>query len=196
MQKAIEKWYFSLVLVPVIINYLTDLIPIPKILSNWEITAIGSLTFLSIILTFELIAEKRNNKLNKKDVEIINKLLSIIDVDQFQEEIFDAHAGNGYPQRAIRSAIDFTNQSLLLTNLTTDKKLNRLIENFTTSLRAFLDFSGMNLFGERDDYKPDRNAYNSDLEYEQAMKKMDNLTDSAFDDLFQLIEYAKSRRYI
>tara|TARA_B110000003_G_scaffold68842_1_gene70104 strand:- start:61814 stop:61951 length:138 start_codon:yes stop_codon:yes gene_type:complete len=36
MKKIRDKWYFGAIIIPVILNYLTNYIKIPVIFENWE----------------------------------------------------------------------------------------------------------------------------------------------------------------
>lgn len=157
MNRLLNRWYVSLIFLPALINYLTELIPLPKILGNWQLTLIGSLLIVISILIFELYRLKASLSINEKDCDILIKLLNTLNVDLFQKEIFEQDSHYGYLKEPIGNIINFTESSQLLSNRTTDKKLNKLIDNLSDSLDEFTRYSGGQLYGGNDLwYTPDK----------------------------------------
>ena len=52
MKKIIEKWYLSLILIPIIVNLITARLNVKDFFDNWELTIISVLIILGVILIY------------------------------------------------------------------------------------------------------------------------------------------------
>ena len=106
MGKLLNKWYFGLIVIPILINLLTNSIGLPDLFKDWSMTIIATLSFVIIILSTELILLSKKIrgitfKPKKSDKKIIKKLLTTLDVNAFHEDIKDQDSWYGYKQEAI-----------------------------------------------------------------------------------------------
>ncbi|GEM_PF-1883367 len=54
MSRVLEKWYVSLIIIPILLTYLTNYFTIPLLTSDWKIAIIFSLSITVIILLLEI----------------------------------------------------------------------------------------------------------------------------------------------
>lgn len=200
VKKIAEKWYFGLIIIPIVTTYLTEYIQLPDLFNNWNYTVITCLCILSLILIGEIIAltKKVNFSPSEKDKKTINKLLSTLDVDVFQKDIAEQDSWYGYSKEAIGKVIEFNEDVKLVSNRCVDEKLNTLIDAFSKSLREFQSFSSMNLYGQGPSFFTP--AKDSEEEYEKAKNitcpKMNDLAHNAFIDLNEMLNYLNKKNYL
>lgn len=202
MDKLLNKWYFGLIVIPILINLLTNSIGLPDLYKDWNITVITTLSFLIIILSTELIFLSRKVreitfKPKNSDKRIIKKLLTTLDVDAFHEDIKDQDSWYGYKQEAIGKTIDFVQEAELISNRTSDKKLNMLILELKDAIHDFNSYSSKQLYRNGTSwYSPDKNT---DFNIEKAKKAqpiMNSKANFAFIKLTHLLDYLKYKNYL
>ncbi len=202
IQKILSKWYFTLVALPFCINLLSNHIGVPVLFENWSITIIVTLSFLTIILFVELYTLAQKNKElqfspRKKDKEIVLSLLAHLDIDTFHKDIVNQDSWYGYRKEAMGKAIDFNHYADLMSNQTSDKKLNELIKGLKDAIEIFTNYSSMELYGSGEFfYKP---AKDTDYNMARAIKSrpiMNGQTDLAFERLTILLSYLRKKNYI
>jgi len=201
MNKLLNKWYFGLIAIPIVINLLTNTIGLPELFQEWTITLITTLSFLTIILVTELIVISRKLKEHEfkpkeSDKKIIKTLLTSLDIDMFHEDIKEQDSWYGYKQEAIRKTIEFEHVSRLVSNRTSDKKLNQLILDLKNAISDFNSYSSTQLYGHGNDwYAP---AKDTDLDMDRAKKAqpiMNSKANFAFTKLTLLLDYLKYKNY-
>jgi|GEM_PF-2453104 len=200
MQKLLDKWYLSLILVPITLTYLTEYFSLLYLKTDWNLTIILTLTVATIILIFELIIT--NQKLNKisklpkeQDITIIKKLLKTLNVKSFEYDICTNDSWNGYREKSIHNLIDYLHKVKLLAYRTTDAKLNNLLANFNFRLEEFIEYSSCHLYGHEAGFLiPFK--YNDREKAREDAKKMNHLSMLAFKDFEFLILYLKEKKYI
>lgn len=198
MKKLLNKWYFSLILLPLIVNYITQIFDSEFITADWKNTIIFSLIIFCFVLMAELKAAKELSKLPKDiDKEKIKILLSKLDINSFQMDIYQADSMNGYPQKAIIKVIDFLENAKLLQLKTSDKRLNFLIQDFTQQLDLFCDYSGGHLMNSDPYFVPIykwRSGANEELE--EVTNRMNELAKLSYLKLEKLMHYLRERNYL
>ncbi len=201
MDKILSKWYFGLITLPILINLLTNTFGLPDLFKEWTITLIATLTFLTIILTTELIRLSRKIreiefKPKESDKRIVIKLLTTLDVDTFHEEIKNQDSWYGYQKEAIRKIINFAQDAGLVSNKTSDLQLNTLLLDLKNAIDDFNSYSSLQLYGNGDFYSP---AKDTDFNIEKANKAqpiMNAKANFAFTKLTLLLDYLKHRNYL
>lgn len=200
MTRIVNKWYFSMIIIPIILTYLTSYFNLPKIFNNWKNSIITSLIILIAILIYELITLKKmlveqSEKPKDNDKKIVKRLLDGLDLDTFHEDIYEQDAWYGYSKDAISCVMNFTMQSRLIKNKTSDKKLNILISNLTKKLNDFQEYSSIRLFGDRTSYVPNKeNGTREKIKLESL--EMNRMTKESFFELEKLTDYLKKKEYI
>lgn len=203
MKKIIDRWYISLVLLPLIINYFTDFF---KISGAFSITNLW-LLFLAIILFigfmeyYKLYSELKYLKHIPKvnDKKIVRELLEKLDVMLFEEEISRKNSWYGYDSDAFFKTLDFVNDSRLLSYKTSDKRLNELINQFCDSLIVFHGYCSDKLFGSKIGRNELEFAKESKESYEAAKTQsveMNRLTSIAQRKLEKLLDYLRTFNYL
>tara|TARA_R110001632_G_scaffold1883_3_gene8430 strand:+ start:12289 stop:12897 length:609 start_codon:yes stop_codon:yes gene_type:complete len=202
MKKITDKWYVSLFIVPILLTYLTNFLTLPKILSIWEYSIISSLVIIILIFVYEIIKlKKRCNFLDsiptEEDKKIIKKLLKSIDLEIFEDDVFNQNSWYGYKKEAINNIISFKFKSQLLKNKTRDKHLNSLIIDFNNKLLIFTEYSSTKLYGDSESfYTPLKDSEERKIVARRDCEKMNEMTSNCFKKLEILIEYLKSKKYI
>lgn len=198
MKKLLNKWYFSLILLPLIVNYVTQIFDSEFITTDWKNTFIFTLIIICSVLIVELKAAIELSKLPKEiDKEKIKILLSKLDINSFQMDIYQADSMNGYPQQAIIKVIDFLENADLLQLKTSDKRLNFLIQDFAQQLDAFSYYSGRHLMNN-DPYFVPISKWRSDAneELEEETNRMNELAKMSYLKLEKLMHYLRERNYL
>lgn len=201
MRKIINRWYFGLIIIPVIINLLTNTVELPDLFKNWTYTLFVTMAIAILVLITELMILNRKfiqlkAKPKESDKIIIKKLLATLNVDMFHEEIINKDGWYGYLQDAIHNTIEFASNARLISNKTTDKKLNSLIEDFKNSLDKFNNYSSVELFPNGLFYSPAKDTENNKKRAEEARQILNRMTDNAFKELTILMEYLKDKNYL
>ncbi|RZL61400.1 hypothetical protein [Pedobacter psychrodurus] len=152
MKSIIEKWYISLIAVPILLTYLTNYYTLPKLFSDWRITIIFCLTIFCSILLIELRIKREEIKLlnsqpKQSDIKALNRLLKKLDVNAFEEDICNNDAWNGYRQNTVSSIIDYQYASRLSKNEILDSDINLALGRFNFKLEKFTDFMGYHVSG-------------------------------------------------
>lgn len=196
MKRLFKKWYFSFFIIPIILTYLTSYITLPIIFKNWQYSIITSLIILILILIYEL---KKSKQFKPKisDKRIIKNLLEELDLDTFYEDLYEQNAWYGYSKEAIRKTISYKNSVKLLKNKLTDKKLEKLLNNFNEKLEDFHSYSSLHLYGEANFYIPNKD--NLDINRDKIQKQteeMNRLMKLCYLDLEKLVNYLKAFNYI
>ncbi len=202
MNKLLNKWYFGLIAIPIFVNLLTNSIGLPDLYKDWRTTVIATLSFSTIIISIELfLLSKKLIEIEFKpkgsDKKIIKKLLNTLDIDIFHEEIKNQDSWYGYKKEAIHKAIEFAQDAGLISNTTSDKKLNSLLLDLKDAIDDFNSYSSSQLYGNGDGwYSP---AKDNDINIERAKKAhpiMNSKANFAFTKLTLLLEYLKYKNYL
>ncbi|WP_159258785.1 hypothetical protein [Tenacibaculum maritimum] len=201
MTKIIERWYFSLILIPIIINLITANLSSSDFLNNWKLTLIGVLIILCLILLYELSNYKKTIKLLKskpkeRDKRIVKELIETLDIIDFEKSIYEQNSWYGYPQKPIRKTIAFTEKAQSINYKTSDNKLNKLIIVLSDSIYDFNEYAGIKLYSEGEFYKPAKeNEHNLKIT-EEATPIMNSMTTKSFENLQNLLKYLRERDYL
>lgn len=201
MTKIINKWYVSMLFLPIILTYLTNYFDLPLIFSNWKNSIITALIIFILILFYELKILKNclieiKSKPKENDKKIVGYLIAILNLNTFQEDICEQNAWYGYTKKSISRIIKFTTESKLIKYKTSDKKLNILISNLTEKLDEFQNYSSLRLFGDREWYVPLKHNLENKDKLEIEVTKMNKMTKLAFFELEKLLEYIKIKEYL
>lgn len=202
MEKIINKWYFGLIAIPILINLLTNTIGLPDLFKQWTTTLIATLTFLTIVLATELILLSKKLrevefKPKESDKKIIQKLLTTLDIDMFHEDIKDQDSWYGYKKEAIGKVIDFAQDAGLISNRTSDLKLNKLLLDLKNALDDFNSYSSTQLYGNGDDwYSPSKDTDFNVERAKTAQPIMNSKAEFAFTKLTLLLDYLKHKNYL
>lgn len=201
MDKILERWYFSLILVPIAINIITANTALSDFYAKWEITIIGILGITCIILCLELLksrSQMRSLKAapNPRDKRIVQELIQTIDVATFEKFIYEQDSWYGYSQSAIKKTTDFTDKALSEEYKTSNEKINELVEQLANTIYDFNSYAGTKLYSEGNRYKPAKeNEYNLKIT-EEATPIMNKQTTRAYNELKELLKYARKNRYL
>lgn len=87
-----------------------------------------------LIVSFEYYKRKI---LSSEDKEVIKKLLQTLDVDNFQENIYQQNAWYGYSLESIQKTTSFVKESERISNFIAQKKSRRSVEKIRTLLKEF-----------------------------------------------------------
>ncbi len=202
MEKLLNKWYFGLVVIPILINLLTNSIGLPDLFKEWTTTVIATLSFLIIILSTELSLlsikiRRLEFKPKKSDKKIIKNLLTTLDIDAFHEEIKDQDSWYGYKKETIRKTIDFKEDAGLISNKTSDKKLNILILDLKKAIEDFNSYSARQLYSNGDDwYSPAKDTDFNVQKAKVAQPIMNEKAEISFNKLTILLDYLKDKNYL
>ena len=91
--------YGSIILVPILINVITQSIDFKTVLANWYFTLVIILILTILILSYELIyARKLLSNVKEIDKQKITLLLNKLDINAFQRDIVEVDSWNGYRQ--------------------------------------------------------------------------------------------------
>ncbi len=201
MNKLLNKWYLGLILIPFIINLLTNTIGLPDLFKNWTITLLATLLFIIIILVTKLIEFSKKIrafefKPKESDKRIVKRLITTLDINIFHREVMEQDSWYGYKQDAIGKTLEFVEECELLSNRTSDKKLNKLILNTKNAIEEFNSYSATQLCGGKENWYT--LAKDTSFNIESAKKArpiMNSQTDIAFAKLTILLDYLKYRNY-
>jgi hypothetical protein len=201
MEKLLSKWYFGLIILPILVNLLTNAVGFPDLFKEWSVTAIATLSFLVLVLINEIFI--LSNRLKNiefapkaSDKKIVKNLLDVLDIDIFHEEIANQDSWYGYKQEAIRKSIDFSQSAGLVSNRTSDSKLNVLILGLKKSIDDFHSYSSKHLYNNGDFYSPDKNTDYGVDRAKKAQPIMNEKAEDAFAKLTLLIDYLKRKNYL
>lgn len=104
-------------------------------LSFLDSFSIASITVgVFLIVSFEYYKRKR---LSYEDKEVIKKLLQTLDVNNFQENIYQQNAWYGYSLESIKKTTSFVKESERISNFIAQKKSRRSVEKIRTLLKEF-----------------------------------------------------------
>lgn len=200
MNKILNKWYFGLIIIPIFINLITNSIGLPDLFNNWIYTIIAILLILVLILIVELYQLNQKYKTLKftpkqSDQKIILELIDTLDVNLFHEEIKEQNSWYGYKEEAINKAIDFAKKAGLPSYKTSNKELNKLINDLKNAIDDFTIYSGTQLYPNGAKYSPAKDTKHNIERAEKASPIMNEMTDIAFLKLSRLLEYLKARNY-
>ena len=202
MRKLNWKWYIAVIVIPIIINYFTDTVKLSDIFNNASYIVIFCLGILVIALQYDNVTLKQNLRKinstpNERDKKIINKLLKLLDVPSFQKEIYEQDSWNGYKIKSLDKVFDFIEQVELINNRTSDKVLNKLVEDLAGVLKKFAEYSGTHLYNDGGHYyTPDKNSEMNIKKLEMAQPVMNQMTTDAFNKLTVLLNYCRERNYL
>jgi len=202
MKRILEKWYIGLIILPILINLITEYFDSPTLLQNWSFTIIGTFAIIISILSYELI--KANQEISKlkelpknSDKKIIKELLNTLDINEFQNEIVEQSCWYGYKRSSINKLYEYCRKAELLQYKTADSTLNKYIKNLAISIHNFNDLASTILYGDNElTYDPDKK---NPVEYEKAKKtypKVDELSKKSFGILTEMMEYLKTKNYL
>lgn len=79
----------------------------------------------------------KRKRLSSEDREVIKKLLQTLDVDDFQENIYQQNAWYGYSLESIQKTTSFVKESERISNFIAQKKSRRSVEKIRTLLKEF-----------------------------------------------------------
>jgi len=202
MKRILEKWYIGLIILPILINIITEYFDSPTLLQNWNYTIIVTLMIVILILSYELInSNKVISKLKESPKEsdkiIIKELLNTLDVNEFQIEIVQQSCWYGYKRSSIKKLYEFCRKAELLQYKTADLTLNNYIDKLAKSFHDFNDLASTILYGDNElTYERDKK---NPIEYERAKKtypKVDELSKESFGILTEMMKYLKSKNYL
>lgn len=101
-------------------------------LDSFYIASIMAAAILAV--SFDYFKRKR---LSSEDREVIKKLLQTLDVDDFQENIYQQNAWYGYSLESIQKTTSFVKESERISNFIAQKKSRRSVEKIRTLLKEF-----------------------------------------------------------
>ena len=203
MRKFTDRWYLSMLIVPIVLTYLTDYIKLPIIFEKWEYSIIASMTILIGILLYELKSMSHSLKIardkpKKADKIIVRKLLEILDIDKFHEEIVLQDAWNGYYRDDIHRIIEFQEKAKLIGYKTSNEEVNNLISQFVVKLDDFTQYSSVRVSSQGGWLVPFKD--NPEIHPHEKIKKeteeMNALTQKCFSELEGLMKYLRDKDYI
>lgn len=180
MKKIIKKWYFSIFIIPIVLTYLTSYFDLPWLIKNWIISAGISIAILFLTFVYEIFS--LNRELSQKapkyiDIIIMTKLIRLLDIKSFEEHFVKGDSWYGYPKYSIRTLSEFSTESKILVNKTSDNELNKIIAKLNESIDSLLELTGRHMFLSNDGYmfdtEIDKNRKNAEVIAPQINKKVD-----------------------
>ena len=193
----LNKWYFGLIILPVLVNYLTEVVQLPDLFKNWTYTILGILTILIFILVYEIYGLRKENielksKPKESDKRIVKTLIDILDINNFHDKIKKQDSYYGYEKEAIFKTIVFAEKAGLISYRTADKKVNELIKKLRESINDFNTYCSLHLYPNEHFYLPAKGTQ----EAESAREIMNKKADVAFEKLTELRTYLKTKNYL
>jgi hypothetical protein len=189
--------YGSIILVPILINVITQSIDFKTVLANWYFTLVIILILTILILSYELIyARKLLSNVKEIDKQKITLLLNKLDINAFQRDIVEVDSWNGYRQDAITRILDFLENATLLQFKTSDDKLNKLMSDFVVQLNEFSSFTAMHVVGGNHHFIP---ITKKELDFgkrKAETEEMNRLAELAYQKLEILMRYVRKKNYI
>ena len=198
MGKLISKrWYFSLVFLPLLVNYFSEIFSWSRLSSDWKLSVIVALSILCGLLFYELYLTRLSEP-SDSDKKIIKDLLQTINLKQFKREIYEQDSGNGYRKDAIDRTYNFVEKTEQLENRVKDESINRSFAEISKTLKEFLYLGSINLYPDSEHYYlPDKYKNPHNIEkMKKAGPEMNRLTDEAYQKLDRLISLLKRRNYL
>ena len=201
MKKIIEKWYLSLILIPIIVNLITARLNVKDFFDNWELTIISVLIILGVILIYEIYSLRKivislSYIPKPRDKRIINELLTDLDIEDFENSIYKQNSWYGYTQISIKKGILFTEKAKSINYLTSDLVLNDLLKTLSDSIYDFNDYASSKLYSEGEFYRlAKENEHNLNISNE-AYPIMNNKATKSFQNLQILLKYVRERNYL
>lgn len=201
MDRMLNKWYFGLIILPVLVNYLTEVVQLPDLFKNWTYTILGILTILIFILVYEIYGLKKENielksKPKESDKKIVKTLIDILDIDSFHDKIKKQDSWYGYEKEAISKTIIFAEKAGLISCRTADKKLNELIKKLKESIDDFNGYCSFRLYSSGHYYSPAKGTDFNVQKAESARAIMNKKADVADERLTELMTYLKTKNYL
>lgn len=200
MKSILDRWYFTLIVIPIILTYLTSFFSLPKLYSDWKLSIIFSLSISILILLHEVIIMRkkirlRESSLSESDKNTIRKLFKKLDLKMFQEDICEKDSKNGYKSEAIHKIISYRHSASLIKNHPKDEKLNLLLQNFNSSLDVFIEFSSSHLFGGNCGFLVLNKEYLNRNQLNKNAETMNELSQITYNELIKIIDYLKKMNY-
>jgi hypothetical protein len=180
--------YGSVIIIPILINISTEVFDFKTVLSNWYITSIIVLATTNLILLYEFI-HARNLLANAFEIDKkkITLLMKKLDINTFQRDIVEVDSWHGYRQDAVTKIIDFLDNATLLQLKTSDKKLNKLMNDFVIQLDEFSSFTARHVVAGNNHFVPITKV---------ETEEMNKLAEIAYQKLEKLMEYVRQKNYI
>ncbi|WP_336827988.1 hypothetical protein [Sphingobacterium multivorum] len=200
MSRVFEKWYVSLIIIPILLTYLTNYFTIPLLTSDWKIAIIFSLSITVIILLLEIktIYKKQQyvSHIITVDTETITRLLNTLDVEMFQQDVCEQDSWNGYKQEAIHNIIDYQYATRLVKNRILNPKIHLLFSNFNDKLNKFTSFTQYHVSGHSLGFLvPFKDSGDREKVREDSFT-MNRLSKEAFQEFEVLIIFLKKNGYL
>ncbi len=124
-------------------------------------------------------------------------MLAIIDINAFHEGIKNQDSWYGYKQEAIYKTIDFAQEVGLISNKTSDKKLNDLLFDLKNAIDEFNSYSSTPLYRNGDNwFSPSKDTDFNIEKANFAQPIMNAKAEIAFNKLTLLLDYLKHKNYL
>jgi hypothetical protein len=189
--------YGSVIIIPVLLNILMEIFNFKTVLSDWYITSIIVLATTNLILLYEFIhARKLLSNAFEIDKKKVSLLLKKLDINTFQGDIVEVDSWHGYRQDAITKIIDFLDNATLLQLKTSDKKLNKLINDFVIQLDEFSTYTARHVVSGKNHFVPIARVETDYETRKEETEKMNKLAGIAYQKLERLMEYIRKKNYI
>ncbi len=201
MKKIVEKWYFGLIIIPILINLFKSVLNLPDLLKNWNYTLIVTLIIICTILIYEILElKKQNNSLNfipkNSDKKILNELIETLNIDEFQEKICEQSCWYGYEKKALNNLMAYCEKVRFLKYKTTDKKLNQILLELSVKIEDFHSLASTILYSNDEFYfSPDKSTELNYKKTEKVSPLVDEKSGKSFRKLEELLYYVKSKNY-
>ncbi len=201
MRKILNRWYISLILLPILVNFISSSFKIADFVEDKKNTIIFTLLICFLILLYEYFLQKRRIanltfKPRKNDKRIINGLLSKIDLNKIQVEIFEESCWYGYKKEIIHNLIEFSQEIGLIENETSDKKLNDKFRSLKNNIDAFNSAASSILYPDSEFfYTP---CKSTQAQYDRTKSKypeVDRLSKEMFEKIKEIREYLILKNY-
>jgi|TARA_B110000261_G_C13062213_1_gene348669 hypothetical protein len=209
--KITSRWYYVLILTPLLTDLVTNTFKTDKLDIKTKI--IIGLVVIIIVLVFELLKALKKAKstvqpipipipITSRDKRIINELLKMLDIQDFEEYILNKNAWYGYNRTAMDGIFDFTHEAQKITNQLTDQLLVQKVNIFTQKLIIFTSFTGEHLGNDdiMNKYTLPKNDIGVHHELRQELMevsdKMNTLAQETKPEFIALMNYLANKQYI
>lgn len=196
MTRIIQRWYISIILIPIAVNLFTNTVSWCTIINNSSTTILVLSIILNIILIWEFFIYVRQNKKKndgfENDKTILTKLIATLNLNENETILKSTNHADSIDYNYVKDFKEFLAQTNRLENHINDKFLNQKLSDFRQALNNYLNFVAKNMLTHTDDdfktisLPPELKDRDYDL-YMKRMKELDDSADNAYENLKQLM---------
>lgn len=205
MTRLIQRWYISILLIPIIVNLFTNTVSWDTLKTNPTTTFLSLSVILNVILIGELLiymkVNQKENDTFQNDKKVLAKLIQTLNLIDNEPILKLTNHVDKLDYKYVNNIKEFLVQTNKLENRVIDKDINMKLNNFKQALNEYLGFIGKNMVTNAEDgFKTISMPYelkdrNYDL-YMRRMKELDDSADLAYSKLKELMTTLRQRNVL